>query len=63
MGSSSFWRMRVKEGAPVNENYYETAPEIGGMSKSSSGGEGVKKRSAGLSDEEACVDEDDDEDD
>lgn len=57
--------MRVKEGIPLDRNKNnETSPEIiEVVDKTSSAGEGAKKRSVGLSDEEDRADEDDEEDD
>ena len=57
--------MTVDQGIPVDKNNnHQTAPErIDAVNKTSSACEGTKKRSAGLFDEEACADEDDEEDD
>ena len=59
--------MRVEKGVPLDKqnhgHYREDAPEKGSVKKTSSAGEGAKKRSgSGLPDEEAAADEDDDED-
>lgn len=66
MGSTSSWRMRVEKGVPKNapNEYNETHPTTAtGVVKISDAGEGVRKHGAGLSDEEACAEEDEDEDD
>lgn len=56
--------MRVEiEGIPVPETRYQDDNVDLGCNKSSSAGEGVKKRGAGLPDEDSSAGEDDDEDD
>lgn len=60
--------MRVEKGVPHDEkthgHYREDAPDKGIVKKTSSAGEGAKKRSgSGLPDDEAAADEDDNEDD
>ena len=58
--------MRVEKGIPKSppNEYNEISPATAvGVVKTSGAGEGVRKQSAGLSDEEACADDDDDEDD
>ena len=59
--------MRVEKGVPEDKNKHdyqrEDIPETRSVNKTSSAGEGAKKRSgSGLPDEEAAADEDDDED-
>lgn len=56
--------MRVEKGVPKRSPRYDDTPPKAGVSvKSPGAGEGARKHSAGLMDEEACADEDDDEDD
>ena len=64
MGSSSSWRMRVEKGVPRSPpRYDETPPKAGVSTETLSAGEGARKHGAGLMDEEACADADEDEDD
>ncbi len=55
--------MRVEEGIPKSPPQNNNTPPDIVVAKTSGAGEGTCKRSAGLPNEEACADEDDDEDD
>ena len=56
--------MRVEKGVPKRSPRYDDTPPKAGVSvRSPSAGEGARKHIAGLMDEKACADEDDDEDD
>ena len=56
--------MRVKGGlpTPTPNNYYDGAPDVEVVNKTSSAGAAAKKRHAGLPEEEVGADEDDEED-
>lgn len=55
--------MRVEKGIPKSPLQWNDTASSSNVVKTSGAGEGACKRSAGLPDEEACADEDDDEDD
>lgn len=57
--------MRVEKGVPESPPNYDDTQTIAGVivTKTSSAGEGAHRHGAGLMDEEACADEDDEEDD
>ena len=56
--------MRVEKGVPRSPpRYDDTPPQAGVGIKTSAAGEGARKHGAGLIDEEASADEDEDEDD
>lgn len=55
--------MRVEQGIPENPPLYNNTTPGVDVLKTSGAGESACKRSAGLPDEEACADEDEDEDD
>ena len=54
--------MRVEKGIPKDFGNDHDTP-VAGVIKTSVAGEGAGKRSAGLPDEEACAEDDDEEDD
>ena len=55
--------MRVERGVPKNTYQAEIPASALESQKPSVAGEGARKRSAGLPEEDACADEDEDEDD
>lgn len=63
MGSTSSWKMRVEKGIPRSPPQFNDSAAGVDAVKITGAGESDYKRSAGLPDEEACADEDDNEDD
>lgn len=61
MGISSSWKNRVEKGVPRGNNNEQRGNANEALANGV--GENAGKRGAGLPDEEACSDEDDDEDD
>ena len=56
--------MRVEKGVPRSPPRYDDTPPKAGVSTENSGaGEGTRKHGAGLTDEQTCANEDEDEDD
>ena len=55
--------MRVEKGVHKSPPQFNDAAPAVSVQKSSVAGEGARKRSAGLPDEEGCVDDDDDDED